>query len=94
MDGGNPHSSVGAACSGETASEAGGQGGEPEAAETPASESNQREPEPEPEPVPGLPRPQPAGCPLQSGAFEIRSTAGRETCVSLSGRVLRSILES
>ncbi len=31
-----------------------------------------------------LSRPQPAGCPLQSGAFEIRSTAGRETCVSLT----------
>jgi ribonuclease Z len=46
------------------------------------------EPEPEPEPEPPqpqpVPRPQPAGCPLQSGAFEIRSTAGRETSVCLT----------
>ena len=50
------------------------------------------EPEPEPEPgtagsgaAPATPhRPPPAGCPLQSGAFEIRSTAGRETCVALT----------
>lgn len=42
------------------------------------------EPEPESKPEAALLRPQPAGCPLQSGAFEIRSTAGRETSVSLT----------